>query len=1142
VLFQKKLSWLQNKVCFKSSYFYFAREKSTMEWVNIGDRIRIEPFTEEAEVFDIRERDDQITLGVIFYPSQKAERFVFSREEFAQRVRRLSSLWEAFHQGAIRERVPFILFVDALRMRLAYTFDPHYAVSVTQIDLLPHQVDAVYKHILPMPRIRFLLADDPGLGKTIMAGLVLKELKARGAVRRTLLVVPAHLQDQWQRELSDWFREDFVLLRRDILNSLYSADFFERNPQILVSMDLARREDVREVLARQAWDLVIVDEAHKLSATRYGQKISKTKRYQLGEALASKATHMLFLTATPHKGDDHAYFLLLSLLEPRLFANPEQLKQAIRFDGLPFVLRRTKEQVTDLEGKPLFRRREVKTLGVQLSDGERRLYQEVTAYVRHWYAAVSGKTDRRSRNIALALTVLQRRLSSSLFAVRESLHRRKAKLQTLLYDWERRLQEEDFPSWDEDAQQDLTEMTAGELESFQERLEGVTAAQTPDELKEEIEQLDKLINLALETERTGEEAKVKQLRRVVEEYLRHNPEEKLLVFTEFKDTLTALERRFRDWGFPCAVIHGQMNLQARVEQERRFRDEVQVMVATDAAGEGLNLQFCRLMINYDLPWNPNRLEQRMGRIHRYGQKRDCFVFNMLYPETREGKVLERLMEKLERMRQRLGDTVYDVIGTLLEGVRLEDLIMEAVLKGEDSRLEQVLDVDVEKRVEEFRRALEENALVGHHIDLSAIQKDATESLLKRLMPWDVERFARLAVRTLGGEFDEDRRHPRVFRLSVPREFLKEHGLPSEALARGLRVAFDRVVARRADAEFFAPGHPFLEALIEHFTRRTRPCMAVLLDEKQRVGTLWLYRARLQDGRGRPVLERLIALFHNRMSGEVHEVDPRMVWELDSLPADIPLPDNVSEVLREAHVRARHMLVQQLSALQAEAQARREREIAIKKRWLAASYDKLIEESQAKLWSYHQRRDAGEDMDFAIRQEDENLKQLLCEKETRLKELEQERHILILEPELEAVALVLPNLKRAQEMLDGKEEQKRRVEEIGMRVSIRYELDQGRTPRDVSQQFLGYDIVSYGPKETRFIEVKSFASTGRLELTPHEWQMAERLQDTYWLYIVEDALTEPKLHTIQNPAASLKAHPVTGVIKIVVDGWKEVKQG
>jgi hypothetical protein len=411
------------------------------------------------------------------------------------------------------------------------------------------------------------------------------------------------------------------------------------------------------------------------------------------------------------------------------------------------------------------------------------------------------------------------------------------------------------------------------------------------------------------------------LRRVVETHLRHHPDEKLLIFTEFKDTLTALERRFREWGFPCAVIHGQMNMAARVDEERRFRDEVQVMIGTDAAGEGINLQFCRLMVNYDLPWNPNRLEQRMGRIHRYGQTRDCFVFNMLYPETREGRVLARLMEKLERMRQRLGDTIYDVIGTLLEGVRLEDLIMQAVVAGEEAEPEQVLDsIQVEERLEAFRRALEENALAGHHIDLSAVQRDQADSLLRRLVPWDVERFTRLAVRTVGGQFAEDRQSPGVFRLSVPREFLKARGLQGDAFARGLRVAFERETARRAGAEFFAPGHPLLEALIDHCLQKDRPARTVLVDEKGRRGTLWLYRLRLQDGRDQPALERLMALFHDFATGETREVDPRVLWELEPPPEDLSLPDDLPVLLEAAGRAARQRALEHLDALQQEARA------------------------------------------------------------------------------------------------------------------------------------------------------------------------------------------------------------------------------
>jgi len=1093
------------------------------------------PENEIAEVYRVEEQAGRFVVGLILERSRQARTLVLTPEELKERIQVLPSLKEVFKLGeGLLPREQCLAFADALRMKLAYAFDPHYAVSVTQVDLLPHQVEAVYKYILPQPRVRFLLADDPGLGKTIMAGLVLKELKARSLVHTVLIIVPAHLQDQWLREMREWFREDFTLLNRNVLRNLIADDFFSRNPQIITSMDFARQEWVRDILSQRWWDMIIVDEAHKFSATRRGNKIYKTKRYQLGEALASRCVHLLLLTATPHKGDDEAYFLLLELLQPRLFARSQDLKQASREKGgLPFVLRRSKEQVTDLRGKPLFKKREVKTLPISLTQAERRLYDAVTAYVRKWYRVVSGRTDRRSRNVALALTVLQRRLSSSLFAVRESLRRRRAKLQRLLQEWERRLDEQEaLPMLDDEALQDLAEQTSADWESFQERLEGMTAAQTPEELKEEIEELDELIKLALEAEKAGEEAKVNELRSVVEKWLRRHPEEKLVVFTEFKDTLLALQRKFeREWGFPVAVIHGGMNLQARIEQERYFRDQVQVLIGTDAAGEGINLQFCRLMVNFDLPWNPNRLEQRMGRIHRYGQKRDCFVFNMLYPETREGRVLERLLEKLELMRHRLGDSVYDVIGHILEGVRLEELIMQAILHEDTSELERLIDVDVEKRLEEYRRALEENALAGHHIDLSSVLADDRDSLKKRLVPWDVERFTRLVAPLVGGECQPDPRKQGIFRIRLPRTFLRQHNLTYESFARGMRIAFERKIARDTGVEFFAPGHPVLDALCDHFLNKSRPVKTILMHPKTE-GILWVFRAGIQDGHQSPVLERLLALLWDAETSEVREVDLRMLWETKPYPENVPVPEKLLDALEKSEDEVRRWIIAFMESLQREAEGRREREARIKREWLEKSFDHLIAESNAKLFEYHRRAEKGEDMRLAILQEEENLKRLIRERKERLEALELERTLTVLEPQLEAVVLIC----REPEAVTPSRETSR-IEAIGMEVVMRYEREQGREPVDVSKEFLGYDILSRGKNEIRHIEVKAFATTGEIRFTPHEWQMAQRLGDEYWLYVVENASSEPKLSCIQNPAQKLTVREVIGVVEYVVEDMR-----
>ncbi|NSW79113.1 MAG: DUF3883 domain-containing protein [Chthonomonadetes bacterium] len=1106
-----------------------------------GTRVRLVPEDQIAEVYRFEPLGTRYAVGLILESTQQAVQFVLGEEELKTRLQVLPSLRESFLQGA--EVLPgeqCVPFVEALRMRLAHAYDPHYAVSVTQVDLLPHQVDAVYRHILPQPQVRFLLADDPGLGKTIMAGLVLKELKARGLVQTVLIIVPAHLRDQWQREMWEWFREDFTPLHREVMQNLFAQDFFQRNPQLLTSMDFARQEPVRDLLAQHHWDLVIVDEAHKFSASRYGRKVVKTKRYQLGEALSRNASHLLLLTATPHRGDDESYFLLLDLLQPRLFARAEDAKAAARAGQLPFVLRRSKEQVTDMEGKPLFRKREVNTLSVRLTEAEKRLYDAVTAYVQRWYGLVSGRTDRRSRNVALALTVLQRRLSSSLFAVRESLRRRRAKLQNLLQEWERRMDEDtDLRTLDEDDLLDLEDETSSEWEAFQQKLEGLTAAQTPDDLRREIAELEDLIRLAQEAEQAGEEAKVNELRRVVEERLRHYPDEKLIVFTEFKDTLFALQRKLEtEWGFPVTVIHGEMGIKERIEQERLFRTHTQVLVATDAAGEGLNLQFARLMVNFDLPWNPNRLEQRMGRIHRYGQKRDCYVFNMLHPETREGEVLQRLMEKLERMRERLGDSVYDVVGFLLEDVRLEELIMQAIVSGDTASVELRLEQDMEQRLKEYERALRESALAGHHIDLSAVLADSRDSRQRRLVPWDVERFTRTVAPLLGGECQPDARKEGVFRLRLPRTFLRQHRLEAEAYVHGVSIAFSRNTAREAGAEFFAPGHPVFEALCDHFLQKSRPVKTVMVAPHGEQGVLWLFRAGVQDGLQRPVLQRLIALFWDASTGEVREVDPRMLWDMKPAPLQTTPPPQLLETLHHSEQETRRWLIAYLDRLREEAAQRREREANIKRQWLERSYEYLIRESDRKLLDYDSRAEAGQDMRLAIEQERENLKRLVREREERLDALQKEQTLTVLEPQLEAIVLVCAEPSDEERGDAGDPESVRRIEAIGMEVAMRYEREQGRQPVDVSREYVGYDIRSEGGGEVRCIEVKAFATTGDVYLTSHEWQMAQRLKDEYWLYVVENAATQPHLHPIQNPADRLPAEQVVDVVGYVIRNWSD----
>ena len=534
----------------------------------------------------------------------------------------------------------FFLFVEANRVRNAFQFDPLFAVNVSQVDPLPHQIEAVYHYILHNPRPRFLLADNPGAGKTIMAGLVLKELKLRGLVERTLIVVPGHLRDQWRREMWDRFNETFQVVDRQVMKGAFGRNVWKDFSQVITSMDFARQEDVLESLKEVTWDLVIVDEAHKLSAYRYGEKTKKTKRYILGEVLSQTSRFLLFLTATPHRGDPENFRLFLDLLEPGLFANLNLLEESVRRKENPLFLRRLKEDLKDFSGKPLFPPRKVFTPRFELSEEEKELYAAVTRYVsKHYNRAI----HKEKRNVAFAMTILQRRLASSLRAVRCSLERRRRRLEEL----KRKARE--FAVWNseyeareinEEIFEDLPEKER--LRQEEELLEKLTSAESQEELEREIEELDNLIVLAKKLEHQNIETKLIQLKKVIEECgLAQDEDLKLLIFTESRDTLEYLVEKIRSWGFKVTYIHGGMDLPDRIRAEHEFRHRAQVMVATEAAGEGINLQFCWLMINYDIPWNPNRLEQRMGRVHRYGQTHEVHIYNLVAADTVEGKILQR---------------------------------------------------------------------------------------------------------------------------------------------------------------------------------------------------------------------------------------------------------------------------------------------------------------------------------------------------------------------------------------------------------------------------------------------------------------------------------------------------------------------
>ncbi len=1080
-------------------------------------------------------------------------------------------LQEATHLRPLRLQKSFsaeprqvFLALETRRYRYASLYDHLLAMNISKVDPLPHQIEAVYGYILHQPRVRFLIADDPGAGKTIMAGLVIKEMKLRGLVQRILIVAPGHLKDQWQRELKERFDEHFTLIDRQTMRNSFGKNVWDEEFQVITSLDFARQEDVMQAMTSVHWDLTIVDEAHKMAAYKYGDKTEKTKRYRLGELLSRNSTHLLFLTATPHRGDPENFRLFLDLLQPGAFATVEMLDASIRAGDNPLFIRRLKEDLRDFDGKPLFMPRQVKTMTFHLgteSPAEKELYNALSRYVEEQYNKALASDKRR--NIAFAMVILQRRLASSTYALYRSLERRKKRLEEL-----RQHADAFRDGWvavptntfSLDEVEELSEEDRWEQEALWETL---SSAENRTELEAEIQTLEQLLQKARAIIEKGDEVKLRHFRTALQKLMnetqigtgttdahgfsqdettREYPSDprvsmfdspKVLVFTESRDTLEYLEKRLREWGYRVVTIHGGMPLEARIAAEKTFKSEAQVMVATEAAGEGINLQFCHLMINYDIPWNPNRLEQRMGRIHRYGQTREVTIFNLVAIDTREGRVLHRLFEKLDEIRVALGsDKVFDVIDELFSGRDLAQLLTEAAANArtlEDILREIEIHVD-ENYLHQVRISLGES-LATRYIDYTRIQEMNARAREHRLIPEYTQAFFQKAWEHLGGEmrpltnrpgfFSLDKVPSVLYTLAEEEVFKKRFGLLQK---RYPLVVFDKQLAMKdSRAEFVSFGHPLFEAVLQwaerHLTAALQQGATFLDPDGSLDGVMLFYEGQITDGLGEVAGKRLFSLFIPRSSEAPRMMNPAILWDL--APAEPPASaDGLDlEALKRQGIA---WLIPHLEAYQEELRAGRQREAEIKRRYGVESLRYLILELDNDLIRL-QERALNSDVSLVMRnkkQQRENYLQALSDLENRL---EREQQLTLETPRFLAAVRVMPILL-ATEQAEAEMRSDARIERFGMEIALRYEREHGRQPQDVAAENLGYDVRSFDPASgtTRYIEVKARAGSGHVALTQNEWFTAQRLGEDFYLYVVLNAANNhPDLYVVRNPAAHLQ---------------------
>ena len=958
-----------------------------------------------------------------------------------------------------------------------------------------------------------------------MAGLIAKELKLRNQVKRILIVAPGHLITQWAQEMKTRFEENFTQVTRALVNAYPQENVWNREQQLITSMDFARQDEIRGAIANADFDLIIVDEAHKMAAYQYGDKVEKTKRYQLGECLSNCTTHLLFLTATPHRGDSENFRLFLDLLEPGFFADPTQIQESIRKNDNPLFIRRVKEGLKDFEGKKLFLPRHVKTKPFRLgaeSESEMELYNELSEYIREQYNRFSEDSQKRN-NVAFALVILQRRLASSTYALSVSLQRRQQRLEELLQI--ATPQTDTVPTEQQrDEAEDLNETERWERE---EQWEVLSVAENREELKDEIETLKHLERKAQQIIESEREIKLQELKKALDELNAGYPNQKILIFTEYFDTLDYLERKVKEWDFSVSVIHGKMPHEKRIEAQETFQNETQILIATEAAGEGINLQFCHLMINYDLPWNPNRLEQRMGRIHRYGQKKEVHVINLVASDTREGAVFTRLFEKLDTIRSELGtDRVYDVIGELFPKRNLAQLMLAAAASTRDHT--QLLD-EIETTLDPVQLNLfkdfNQDTLVSPFINLPQVSELQQQAREHGLIPEYTREFFRKTFETLNSTLHQRRdtffrieRIPiQITRTSQDAQFKQMY--PTFTRRSYPKVTFDKAHASTdPTAEFISFGHPLFEATLCYVEQeyaedlKTGACFE---DPDGRFnGVIVFYEGEIRDGADTVAGRRLFAFYLPDNSKVVERINPALIWDFQEAE---PISEPIQ--IRDLEEKVGPQVRLHLDEYKQELTGERQRQVDIKRRYGITSLERLILNLDSELLDIAVKSDNGKDVKRLVRNKTEQKDRYEDEKE-KLEQACQREVTLVRKPPIFAGSIrVRPAIEV--DDADVPPYNKSEIEQIGMEYAIHHEEARGCTVEDVSTENLGFDLRSTASDgKIRCIEVKARADRAPVTLTSNEWFRAKQLKDDYFLYVVLNAATLPKLYIIQNPAEQI----------------------
>ena len=986
----------------------------------------------------------------------------------------------------------FRLAAEAQRILLAGHSDPMLAVSTSDVRPLPHQIRAVYGELIPRTPLRFLLADDPGAGKTIMAGLYIKELLLRDDVKRCLVVAPGGLVEQWQDELRLKFGMGFDILAPGSADVAPGANVFEAKHLLIARMDqLARNDYLLEQLEDAEFDLVVVDEAHRMSASWFSGELKESKRFQLGRLLAERARHLLLMTATPHNGKDEDFQTFLSLLDRDRFAG-RGAKRAQTDTAEDFMRRMIKEDLLTFEGRKLFPERHATTANYTLSPPEVHLYERVSEYVREGMNRADRLEGKKRVTIGFALTVLQRRLASSPQAIFESLRRRADRLARTKQDLlAGRIASTSTSTLMSNIGEDIDpdEFDAEELETIEEELlDGASTARTAAELETEVAELRALAEIAEAVLRSQQDSKWVELRGVLEGEVLANADatkSKLIVFTEHRDTLNYLEGRIRALvgrHDAVVVIHGGVNRleRRRVTEEFTHNPDVQILVATDAAGEGLNLQAAHLMVNYDLPWNPNRIEQRFGRIHRIGQTEVCQLWNIVAGDTREGEVFRRLLDKIEEQRKAYGGKVFDVLGTSLGNVKLSDLLRDAIRYGERPEVREQMRTIIDKGVVEGLHELMNDHALAHEVlppgELDKLREEMEEARARRLQPHFIRDAFTEAFRKLGGRLDP-RERGRYEITHVPPKVRESTRAP--IARRYHRVTFDVLTIGgeiNDRAELLAPGHPLHDAVLRltidrlHSTlERGTVLEAAGFDQPSvLVGVL----NEVQDATGTTIAQRFGYVLADE-TGTVIEAGPAPYLDY-ATPSTSPQPGELGWLGDRESSATSWVITHQLPAFADQIVSRRTAEYER----LAAAVTKRLEHEIKRLGTEAVHTDAAAATGRRVRTSGDALRRraddLGARLELRLQLIEKQLRMNAMPPRVVSVALVLPApVQAAPNAPTADPVARKAIERRGVEAVLAAERKLGREPIEQPSNNPGFDILSTRPGDPSLrIEVKA----------------------------------------------------------------------